>query len=168
MNVTVVSILFLTQETDTNIKVLALEQVVSISDAVEQNMLPQSPLSRLYPIHSVELEKTIALSASSTLSLNQSQLPRSSDQSVTQICFVWHDAELLTDWPLVRQSIVLTQSATYTLSKGCYSNLDLSQEVSVVENTNITVPQSLVLISKATGYLPSRYWTSYDIDVVEP
>jgi hypothetical protein len=165
---TAVDFLFFTQSAESNIKVLTVEHYVGFADAVGQNLLPQSPYSHLYLNQSIVLAKSVAVSAGNIISLSQDNLPRSSDHSVNQYVLMSQDASLLSNWPLITSNLELDQSVVGDLAKAAYDTLELTQEVIVSPTLNITVVQTLHLLSQVTGYLPSRYWTAYDINVVEP
>lgn len=152
-----VNILTFTQTVDTNIKILNVEHLLGISDAVRQNILPQQLHSSLYLMHSVEVEKSVALAASNTLTLSQSSQPRVFIENVSQFLFIWQEAKRETQFPLVEQELILTQQADVSVAKGVYDVLTLTQEVIVLITRNITVAQTLPLNSEATGFLPQLY-----------
>lgn len=152
-----VNILTFTQTVDTNIKILNVEHLLGISDAVRQNILPQQLHSSLYLMHSVEVEKSVALAASNTLTLSQSSQPRVFIENVSQFLFIWQEAKRETQFPLVEQELILTQQADVSIAKGVYDVLTLTQEVIVLITRNITVAQTLPLNSEATGFLPQLY-----------
>ncbi len=152
-----VNILTFTQTVDTNIKILNVEHLLGISDAVRQNILPQQLHSSLYLMHSVEVEKSVALAASNTLTLSQSSQPRVFIENVSQFLFIWQEAKRESQFPLVGQNLVLMQQADVSVAKGVYDVLTLTQEVIVLITRNITVAQTLPLNSEATGFLPQLY-----------
>lgn len=152
-----VNILTFTQTVDTNIKILNVEHLLGISDAVRQNILPQQLHSSLYLMHSVEVEKSVAVAASNTLTLSQSSQPRVFIENVSQFLFIWQEAKRETQFPLVEQELILTQQADVSIAKGVYDVLTLTQEVIVLITRNITVAQTLPLNSEATGFLPQLY-----------
>lgn len=152
-----VNILTFTQTVDTNIKILNVEHLLGISDAVRQNILPQQLHSSLYLMHSVEVEKSVAVAASNTLTLSQSSQPRVFIENVSQFLFIWQEAKRETQFPLVEQELILTQQADVSVAKGVYDVLTLTQEVIVLITRNITVAQTLPLNSEATGFLPQLY-----------
>lgn len=175
---TAVNFLFLTQEVDTNIKVLAVEHTVGITDAVGQNLIPQSPRSLLHLQQSVRLSGNLTHAAENTLVLSQQLLRSVFVESVTSLLFVWQDAQHPTNWPDVTQSLALTQEAVATVATGILTDTDLgpvhghvltlTQEVVLSMSIGLGVESVLELGSKTSGYLPSYYWQSYPVNVVEP
>lgn len=159
--------LFLTQQASTNIKVLTVEHTVGIADAVAQNLMPQRSRSLLLLTQSLEVRKSVALIANNTLTLSNSTLPRAYNQSVSDFLFVWHEAIREAQWPLVVHELSLDHQVDYDIAKGMYDTLTLTQEVSVSASSGITVTDTLSLVGGVTGFLPSRYWTSFDINVIE-
>ena len=162
-----VNVLFLTQEASTNIKVLTVEHTVGIADAVAQNMKPQRSRSLLLLTQSLEVRKSIALGVNQSLTLSIGTVPRAFVESVNDFLFVWNEAIHEAQWPLVIHELSLEQNADYDIAKGIYDTLTLAQEVSVSMSSNISVTDSLSLVQGVVGFLPSRYWTSFDINVIE-
>lgn len=175
---TAINVLFLTQEVDTNIKVLAVEHGVALTDAVDQNLIPQSLSSLLLLTQSVVMHGNISYGASNTLALSQGLLRSVFEESVESLLFVWQDAQNLTNWPDVVQSLSLTDEAVADVSTGTLTDTDLgpvhgqvltlTQEVVLSVSLGLGVESVLALDDGSTGFMPSYYWQSYEVNVVEP
>lgn len=160
--------LALSDSVTSNIKGLTVSQKIELSDQVETNLKPQGASSVLRIDHLATAAKTLNLAAAVSLVFQQSANPRTSIIVVDQLLFVWQDQRNDGFAPLVRSQLVLTQSAVGSLAKAAYDTLALTQSVVVTKTLNITVAQTAALISNVTGYLPDKYWSSYEITVIEP
>jgi len=163
-----VNVLFLTQEVDTNIKILAVEHLVSISDAVGTNLLPQQASSALYLTQGVNVQKILNFNITHTIEFVEGTHPRSSNLEAGNFLFMWGEAINHTQWPIVIHSINLAQSVTVIDSKAAASVIALEQEVTVTKSLNLQVTDTLTLNQGANTYIPRYCWNAYDINVVEP
>jgi hypothetical protein len=162
------NLLFLDQDADTNIKGFAVEQFLGLSQVVEQTIKDEGVSHHLYFAQRVDVVKTLNLDVGHTLLLSQSEQPRVTNETVFQFLTVQQEATVLEQWPLVVSVLSIAQTAVGSVAKGAYSVLALSQSVDLKVTRNLTVANTLVMSQSGRGYLPSYFWTSYPITVVEP
>lgn len=158
----------LTDSVTSNIKGLSVSHQITLVQRVDKNLKPRRSASVLRLYHKVEVGKTLSLSAENQLVLDQSVQPRSSLLTVEQNLFIWQDTIKDDFAPLVVSHLALNQSAVASVAKGAYDTLVLEQSVTVEKTLNLNVEQPLLMISSTVGYLPDKYWSSYEITVIAP
>lgn len=163
-----VSVLFMDQTIESNIKGLTVEQTLSLSQTIECNIIPQQ-LSSFLNLQQLALcGKTISRALGNTLTMITEAQPRVSVIEVEQALLAWSDIANETQWPLVTQTLVMTQSAVCVASKHTHSELVLSQTVTVSVTYSREVVQEVPIISEATAYLPKHCWYAYEFEVIAP
>ena len=162
------SILDLSQSLDSNMKVEAVGDQLSFSHSASKNLNTQSCAQSLLFVQLATNSKDVGLEVSDLITFQQVSLPQVYFITVDQFLFIWNEGIRETKSPLNRQSIVLSQSATVSKSKGTANILNLTQSINLSYIRGLTVTSNLTVISEVAGYLPSKYWTSFPITVVEP
>lgn len=156
------------QGANANIKGCVVEHALVLSQTIDQNFEGESVVDLLYMSQLVKVVKVLNLGVAHTLTFSQATLPRALDEEVFQFLSIQDSAVLETKWPSVTQPLTLMQMAIASLAKAAYSTLTLTQTVTVNVTRNLTVTQTLVMSSVSRAYLPSYYWTSFEITVVAP
>lgn len=162
------NVLFIEQAVESNMKALSVEQSLSLSQSVACNILPQVLSSSLVLAHVAEVNHTANLVADNSLTLTHAVHPRAFVLEVNQLLFVWSEAIKEEFSPLVRHTLTLTQTAVGVASKHTSTTLALTQSVSVAITYGRAIESVLGVTSEVSGYLPSKYWHSYEIEVIAP
>lgn len=152
------SVLLLTQQIETNYKVVSAESQLVLHDSVQINMTFEQARSILYLTQSVKLAKTISVGASNHLTLVQSAQPRVHIVEASSFLALTHEAKHEDKWPSVRQALTLTQHAEAVVAHGTYDFLDLQQEATFTITRNVSVGNALTLKSEARVYKPTQYF----------
>lgn len=162
------NVLFLDQVAESNIKGLTVEQTLSLTDSLDANLLPQVLSSFLDLSHLALVEVDYDLSISQTLTFAQETQPRAIVLEVSQMLFLVSEAIREDMFPLVVSTLSLDHEAVGIASKHTATALALSHTVTVAITYGRTIEHSLTPSSEAAGYLPSKYWHSYEIEVIAP
>lgn len=160
--------LVLSQAVDTNIKIVHVEQFLKLDDYFKINMKVRHVESFLFFSHSATVVKTTNVNVEHTLTLSQGTLPRVFVQAVESQLLLSQDAQAVAKWPDVQQVLNLTQTAIADVAKGTYSVLTLAHSATYTITRNVSTSNTLTLTSEASGYLPSKYWTSFPVVLEAP
>jgi hypothetical protein len=170
MNIEVVvsQALFVEQEVESNIKGLTLEDRLAFTEAANSNLhsrqLSSFLLVRQLALAGVDFE----LEVEDTLTLSQDAHPRAFVLTVSQVCFVWDAAINEGFWPQVSQALALDQTVDVEVAKGALDTLTIEQTIDLNITRNLTIEQTFLPTQGAIGFLPDKYWHSFEIEVVEP
>lgn len=168
MDVFAWSILELSDSVGLNLKVESVEDRLTFTEAVVQNLNTQGLSTPLRFVQLATPTKNVSLSVAQSLVFVETVLPKVYVLSVEQFLFVWNEAISQDKWPLASQTLALSQSATVASAKGATSSLVLAQSIGLSYIRLFPVANSLALTSQTVGYLPSKYWTSFPITVEAP
>lgn len=170
MNIEVVvsQVLFVEQEAESNIKGLTLEDRLAFTQAANQNLNSRQLSSFILVNHLAVVGKSIQLAVEQELVFTQEAFPRAYVLEIAQHLFVWHEAIAEGMSPLVVHNLDLEQTVEVEVAKAAYDTLTITQTVDLSLTRNLTIEQTFVPAIGATGYLPSKYWHSFEIEVVEP
>lgn len=160
--------LSLSQAVDTNIKIEHVQQFLKLDDHFKINLKVRHVESQLYLSHSATATKITNVNVEHTLTFVHGTLPRVLVEAVEHRLLLSQDAQAVANWPDVRQSLDLQQTVDVEVAKGVYSVLNLTHEATYTITRNLSVEHTLTLVSQAAGYLPSKYWTSFDVVLEEP
>ncbi len=152
--------LSLSQELSSNIKAFVIEHRLDLVDTVTQNLSGQTLLNSLNLSQNVRVSKSLGLSASNSLTFSQYCHPSVIFQAIHQIIVIAQDAVAEAQWPLVGQTLVMTQLAVVDKVKGTSSNLALTQAVEVAKSSNLQASNTLALHDDTNVYKPSIFFIS--------
>lgn len=158
--------LFIEQTVESNIKGLTLDHRLAFTEAVGQNLNSRQLSSFLQVRQLVFVAKTIALSLEQTVAPIQSVVPRGYDLVVDQQCFVWDEAVREAFWPLVEQTVGLSQTVEVEVAKAVYETVVLTETLEVAITRNLVIEQTFSPVTGVIGFLPSKYWHSFEIEVI--
>lgn len=162
------NVLILTQEATTNIKGFTILDSLNFIDSSDQNIHPQALGSSLLLRQVAVVGKTFNLSVSHTLVFSQRALPRVTDVSASSWLLLTQDATSEDQWPSVKSQLALSHSVEVSKAKGAYSQLTLTQSVSLSITRNLTVSQTFTMSSDVVGFLPDYYWQNGTFVVEAP
>lgn len=163
-----INFLTLSQEIEINFKTETVSDTLNLVESIETNLYPYSldQFLILQQIIAANCDKDLEISH--TLTMTQSMLPRVLIESVSDFLFAWQEPIAESHAPLEISSLTLAQQVDQTNAKFAESELALTQEIVVVWDKTLEVEQTLTMYSSVTGHLPSRFWSSIPITVVEP
>lgn len=153
--------MFFSQSLDSNIKGFNIETSIILTDSIDQNYSVQELPSTIHLIHLAKLVKTTNLNLTSNLSLTNLAYKKVIILSAeNRLIFINNE----TDYKFGNsQKLTIAENAVVNISKGNYSNLELTQSLQLSITRNLSVSQSFISSSNVTGYLPSQYWHSFSI-----
>lgn len=170
MNIEVVvgQVLFVEQQAESNIKGFTLEHWLAFTQAASSN-LHSRQLSSFIRVNQLALAgKTISLALEDEVNLSQETFPRAYILSIGQTLFIWAEAIAEGFAPLVQQSLGLNQTVEVDVAKAAFDTLTMTETIALSLSRNFTIEQTFGVDSDAVGYMPDKYWSSYEIEVVEP
>jgi len=160
--------LFLSQSVESNIKAFTIEHRVVLSDAVVQNYHVQGLFSSLHLAHVAKISKTSLLSASNSLTLAESILPRVFVESITQTFFVWDAVIQETQFPLTVSQLTVIHDVVVDVAKAAYDTLELKQEIGLQHTRSVVASNTLEIRSDVNGYIPSYYFQGTEVVLEAP
>lgn len=155
------------QEVDTNIKAFSVEHRLVLTEETDRNLLDAGAASVLHLSHLAEVNTTLNLEASNTLTFSQDSHPRVLVENVEQFLIMWHSAENSIP-PIVQQTLTITQSATYVKAKGMFDALTLTHSALFNITKALSVTHTLNLSQTVSVYKPSKQFVSYPITIADP
>ncbi len=162
------NILTLSQASDSNIKGIAIEQFLPLAQVVDQNFEGRRLLDVLYISQKVDVQKILNVGVHHTLTFVQDQHPRVLNEIAFQFLSIQQYVVLEDKWPQVTSFLALTQLATATVGTAAANVLTLTQSVGLSVTRNLSVTHTLALSHTGRTFIPSYYWTSYPIVLVNP
>lgn len=168
IEVVVGQVLFVEQEVESNIKGFILEDRLAFTEAASQNLHSRQLSSFLLVRQLAVVGKSIALSIEQSPELTQVAIPRGFSLSIGQTLFVWDAAVAEGFWPQVQQTVALEQTVEVTVAKAAADTLVMTETIDLSLTRNLVIEQTFSPIEGAIGFLPSKYWHSFEIEVVAP
>lgn len=163
-----INFLTLTQTIESNFKVDSLDQSLILSQDIAINLMPYSVGQTLFLTQVIQVNCDKDLEIAHTLTLGIEEMPRVLIESVEHLLFVWQEPISESQAPLLIETLTLSQTVDQTNGKLALSELALTQTVEAEWDRVLSVEHSLPLNNGVTGHLPSRFWSSIPITVVEP
>lgn len=168
IEVAVSQILFIEQQVESNIKGLTLEDRLAFTEAVSVNLHSRQLSSFLLLRELATTKKTVALLAHNTVTCVQVAIPRGYYLTIQQQLFIWDAGVAEEQWPKVEQLIDLEQTIEVDVAKAAYQPLLLTDAIGLSITKNLIIETTFTPVEGVIGYLPDKYWSSYEIEVIVP
>lgn len=162
------AVMYFEQSINTNIKPVSVDQFLLLTSLPDTNIKVQRLQSTLHLVHLPTVVRDFNVDVENQITFTQSTLPRVTNVSVFHNFPVVHNYTNEDKFPLVRSNLTLQQTVEVFKCNGIYSDLLLTQDIGLEVTRNLSVNSQLNIDSNVVSFIPSKYWYSYDVVVVNP
>jgi hypothetical protein len=149
--------LIFSQEALSNYKVETASDFLDLHDQVRINIALGEASNHLVLTDCARVQLScLYVHAANVLTLSQSTLPRVINVEASSYLVLAQVAKHEDKWPLVEQSLTLTDEATCVIAHGAYDTLVLTDEASYTIVKIVQASSGLVMVSAARAYKPDK------------
>lgn len=151
-----------TETVESNMKMVTISDYLVFTESVVENLFTRQLSSHLIFNDYARVVKTSNVTADNMLSMSEAIEPRVFALEVSELFFMWDEGSQTDKTPLIEDVFEMNDLAVCVAATGAYATFTMVDSATVSGSFSPIVEQTLVMESKAVGYLPDKNWINGD------